>query len=118
MTAKQGGLLAACNDVPGLFGYTAAALLLYTGGKRVVRPIFLWIDTFSYEWFLTHVSSIMWAYYYLWIIYPTELEPKAETVKALVVLAVSIGVAWLFAWLMRILMKLIAGKPSTSLQQS
>lgn len=108
LMAKQGGLIAACNEVPSLIGYTAVVLMIYTAGKRVIRPIFLWVDTFSYEWFLTHVATIMWAYYYLDDFFTTDHSFKTELSWALVELGFSIAVAWVFSRLMRLLMKLIA----------
>ncbi len=112
LMAKQGGLFAACNDVPGLIGYSAAALLLYRVGKYVIRPIFLWVDTFSYEWFLTHVLTIMWAYYYIWLYFSfIGHSTKTELIRALVAMTFSIGVAWVFALLMRLLVRLITGYP-------
>ena len=105
LMAKQGGLIAAWNDVPGLIGYMALILLIYMGGKRVIRPVFVWVDTFSYEWFLTHVASIMWAYYYLDRFFTNDHSTKTELCWALVEMVCSIAVAFLFSRLVRLLMK-------------
>lgn len=43
------------NDVPGLFGYGALALLLYSFGADWFRSIFRGLSTISYPWYLMHI---------------------------------------------------------------
>ena len=97
--AKCGGLIGAFNDVPALIGYTAAVLILYCIGKRVLQPVFLWIDGFSYEWFLVHVDSIMWGYYY------ARKATQIELLRALAATAFSMVIAWIFSQVVKLLMK-------------
>ena len=99
VTAMAGGWAAACNDVPALFGYGSAALLLYHFGRRVIRPLFLWIDTISYEWFLVHTEVIARFYGYFGDRIPSEV------LKAVLATACSLAVAWVYAKLIRWLMK-------------
>ena len=99
MTAMHGGWAAAFNDVPALIGYGSAALLLYHFGRRVIRPVFLWIDTISYEWFLVHTEVMARFYGHLGDRIPNEV------LKAVLATACSLAVAWVYAQLIRRLMK-------------
>ena len=82
LMVKLGGYWQAFNDVPALIGYMATVLLLYAGGKRVLQPLFLWIDGFSYEWFLVHVDGVKFGYYYIddWL--PNETPELIRVVGA------------------------------------
>ena len=95
-----GGIAAAFNDVPALLGYTSAVLIFYQAGKHVLQPVFLWIDTISYEWFLVHVDAIMWGYYY------SRQMTENEFLRAFAATAFSLAAAWLFAILVKLTMKL------------
>ncbi|MBR4474199.1 MAG: acyltransferase [Oscillospiraceae bacterium] len=99
--AMQGGWAAAFNDIPSLIGYGSAALLLYTFGKRIIRPLFLKIDTISYEWFLVHTIVIARFYRYF------GSQIQSEALKAALATACSLVVAWIYAKLIRRLMKLL-----------
>ncbi len=99
VTAMAGGWAAAFNDVPALFGYGSAALLLYHFGRRIVRPLFLWIDTISYEWFLVHTEVMARFYGYFGERIPSEV------LKAVLATACSLAVAWVYAKLIRWLMR-------------
>ena len=99
VTAMAGGWAAAFNDVPALFGYGSAALLLYHFGRRIVRPLFLWIDTISYEWFLVHTEVMARFYGYFGDRIPSEV------LKAVLATACSLAVAWVYAKLIRWLMR-------------
>ena len=80
-------------------GYGSAALLLYHFGRRVIRPVFLWIDTISYEWFLVHTEVMVRFYGHLGHRIPNEV------LKAVLATACSLAVAWVYAQLIRRLMK-------------
>ena len=95
LTAVRGGWAAAFNDVPALFGYGSAALLLWHYGKRILRPVFLWVDGISYEWFLVH-TSVMARFYGT-----VGTRIGSEFVKAVCAAALSLLVAWLYARLIR-----------------
>ena len=99
LTAMHGGWAAAFNDVPALIGYGSAALLLYHFGRRIIRPVFLWIDTISYEWFLVHTEVMARFYGHLGDRIPNEV------LKAVLATACSLAVAWLYAQVIRRLMK-------------
>ena len=96
LMVKLGGYFQAFNDVPALIGYMATVLLLYAGGKRVLRPLFLWIDGFSYEWFLVHVDGVKFGYHYIdhWL--PDETPELVRT-----------GGAFLFSILAALLLRLL-----------
>lgn len=51
------------NDVPGLFGFTSAALLLMKNSN--IKKIFLYVSHFSYELFLIHVFVFRVVFHYL-----------------------------------------------------
>ena len=101
---KLGGYWQAFNDVPALIGYTAAALLLYAGGKHVIRPVFLWVDGFSYEWFLVHVDGVKFGYYYIDKWMPNETP---ELVRVTFAFFFSIVAAWALVLLVRAVNRLI-----------
>ena len=98
VTALQGGWAAAFNDIPALFGYGSAALLLYHFGRRILRPLFLWIDTISYEWFLVH-TEVMARFYGSF-----GDRISSEVLKAVLATGCSLAVAWVYAKLIRWLM--------------
>lgn len=98
--AMRGGWIAIFNDVPGLIGYASMVLLLYCCGKHVLRPIFAWVDTISYEWFLIHVDTIMWAYYF------GRQHTDNELLLAVGAIAFSLTLAWIFSWVVRAIMKI------------
>jgi len=95
VTALQGGWAAAFNDIPALFGYGSAALLLYHFGRRILRPLFLWIDTISYEWFLVH-TEVMARFYGSF-----GDRISSEVLKAVLATGCSLAVAWVYAKLIR-----------------
>jgi len=95
VTALQGGWAAAFNDIPALFGYGSAALLLYHFGRRILRPLFLWIDTISYEWFLVH-TEVMARFYGSF-----GDKISSEVLKAVLATGCSLVVAWVYAKLIR-----------------
>ena len=99
--AVRGGIVAAFNDIPGLIGYTSVVLILWQTGRRVLRPVFLWVDTISYEWFLVHVDAIMWGYYY------ARQITESELLRAVMATAFSLVIAWLFALVVKLLLKLL-----------
>ena len=101
---KLGGYWQVFNDVPALIGYTATALLLYAGGKHVIRPVFLWIDGFSYEWFLVHVDGVKFGYYYIDKWTPNETP---ELVRVTFAFFFSIATAWLLVLLVRLVNRLL-----------
>ena len=100
---KLGGYWQAFNDVPALIGYMATALLLYTCGKHVIRPIFLWVDQFSYEWFLVHVDGVKFGYHYIdhWI--PDE---SPELIRVIFAFFFSMAAAWVLLLLVRLVDRL------------
>ena len=110
LMVKRGGYWQAFNDVPALIGYTATVLLLYAGGKHVLRPLFLWIDGFSYEWFLVHVDGVKFGYHYIdhWLPYESP-----ELIRT--------GGAFLFslaaALLLRLLVRLVNRLPGLNGEQ-
>ena len=87
--------MAAFNDIPALFGYGSAALLLWNYGKRIVRSLFLWLDGISYEWFLVHTS--VFARFYGNV---RQLLPH-EGLLAVLALILSVAAAWIYALIMR-----------------
>lgn len=95
VTALQGGWAAAFNDIPALFGYGSMALLLYHFGRRILRPLFLWIDTISYEWFLVH-TEVMARFYGSF-----GDRISSELLKAVLATGCSLVVAWVYAKLIR-----------------
>jgi peptidoglycan/LPS O-acetylase OafA/YrhL len=95
VTALQGGWAAAFNDIPALFGYGSAALLLYHFGRRILRPLFLRIDTISYEWFLVH-TEVMARFYGSF-----GDRISSEVLKAVLATGCSLAVAWVYAKLIR-----------------
>lgn len=97
----RGGMVAAFNDVPALLGYSASILLLYRFGRYVFQPVFLWVDTISYEWFLVHVDAIMWGYFF------ARQATENEFLRALAATANSLVGAWGFSLLIRLLMKIL-----------
>ena len=99
VTARLGGIFAACNDIPALFGYGSAVLLLCRFGKHLLRPAFLWIDGISFEWFLVHVDAIMWAYHF------ARQMTEIELIRALIATAFSLAAAWIFSRLVRLVMR-------------
>ena len=101
MMTIQGGMIAAFNDVPALMGYSTAVLLLYRFGRYVFQPVFLWVDTISYEWFLVHVDAIMWGYFF------ARQATENEFLRALAATANSLVGAWGFSLLIRLLMKIL-----------
>lgn len=52
-TGMKGGILALYNDYFGLLGYLFLALILYK--MLFSNKLFVWINTFSYEWYLIHI---------------------------------------------------------------
>ena len=99
MLAKLGGWFAAFNDVPALFGYGCSVLLLWNYGKRLLRPVFLWVDGISYEWFLVH-TSVFARFYGNMRRYMTN-----EVLLAVSAFALSLAVAVLYAKLVRLILK-------------
>ena len=95
VTALQGGWAAAFNDIPALFGYGSMALLLYHFGRRILRPLFLRIDTISYEWFLVH-TEVMARFYGSF-----GDRISSEVLKAVLATGCSLVVAWVYAKLIR-----------------
>ena len=95
LMAMIGGWAAAFNDIPALFGYGSAALLLWFYGKRVIYQFFLWIDGISYEWFLVHTT--VFARFYGNV---RQLLPY-EGLLAMFALLLSIAAAWIYAALMK-----------------
>ena len=102
LMATLGGLVAAFNDIPALVGYGSTALLLWNYGKQIVRPIFLWIDGLSYEWFLVHTT--VFARFYGNI---RPLLPH-EGLLALLAMGLSIIVAWIYSYFIRLVMQIAA----------
>jgi len=98
LMVKLGGYWQAFNDVPALVGYMATVLLLYAGGRHVLRPLFLWIDGFSYEWFLVHVDGVKFGYYYIdrWI--PDE---SPELIRVVFAFLFSLAAALMLRLLVR-----------------
>ena len=96
---KLGGYWQAFNDVPALIGYMATALLLYACGKHVIRPIFLWVDQFSYEWFLVHVDGVKFGYHYIDHWTPNETP---ELVRVVFAFFFSMAAAWVLLFLVRL----------------
>ena len=92
------------NDVPALIGYMATALLLYACGKHVIRPVFLWVDQFSYEWFLVHVDGVKFGYHYIdhWI--PDE---SPELIRVVFAFLFSLAAALLLRLLVRLVNRLL-----------
>ena len=82
----------------------ATALLLYTCGKHVIRPIFLWVDQFSYEWFLVHVDGVKFGYHYIdhWI--PDE---SPELIRVVFAFFFSMAAALLLRLLVRLVNRLL-----------
>ena len=101
LLARSGGLIRAYNDIPALFGYGAAVLLAFRYGVHVLKPVFLWLDGISFEWYLVHVDAIMWTYYF------AKMFTDSEWLRALCATGFSIAAAWLFSQLVRTVMKLI-----------
>ena len=99
--AIKGGWFAVFNDIPALFGYGSAALLLWFYGKQVLRPLFLWIDGFSYEWYLVHIT--VFARFYGSI----RQYLSSELLLALLAMLISIAVAWLYSKLIRYFVKML-----------
>ncbi len=101
---KLGGYWQAFNDVPALIGYMATALLLYACGKHVIRPVFLWVDQFSYEWFLVHVDGVKFGYHYIdhWI--PDE---SPELIRVVFAFFFSMVAALLLRLLVRLVNRLL-----------
>ncbi|MCR5087955.1 MAG: acyltransferase [Oscillospiraceae bacterium] len=96
LSVKLGGWAAVFNDVPGTLGYTALALQLYQYGKRVIRPVGLWLNTVSYEWYLTHVLAFGCSY--------RCFRPllRNETVLAVLAFLCSLLFAWGYAAIIRL----------------
>jgi peptidoglycan/LPS O-acetylase OafA/YrhL len=65
----------------------------------VLQPLFLWIDGFSYEWFLVHVDGVKFGYYYIddWL--PNETPELIRVVGAFLF---SIAAALLLRLLVRL----------------
>lgn len=99
LMAMLGGLAAAFNDIPALVGYGSTALLLWNYGEQIARPIFLWINGISYEWFLVHTT--VFARFYGNI---RPLLPH-EGLLALLALGLSIIAAWIYSYIIRIIMQ-------------
>ena len=95
LMAMAGGWVSTFNDIPALFGYGSAALLLWNYGKRIARSLFLWLDGISYEWFLVHTS--VFARFYGNV---RQLLPH-EGLLAVLALILSVAVAWIYAILMK-----------------
>ena len=123
--AVTGGLAAAFNDLPAFFGYGAFALLLYACCRRVIRPVFLRVDTISYEWFLVHVLSFSVCYEIFRAIGRRFQESSlgvlagagrmplpagAEFLLAVLAVVVSLVFAWLYSRLLLSLRLREAGK--------
>ena len=116
--AMAGGIAAAFNDLPAFFGYAAFAFLLYSLCRRVVRPLFMRVDTFSYEWFLVHVLAFSMSYEIYRMVgkcFPDgflsvlaeagkgRLPGGAEFLLAILAIAFSISIALLYARLLHVL---------------
>ena len=101
LMALHGGWAAAFNDIPALFGYGSGVLLLWNYGKRMARPLFLWLDGISYEWFLVHTSVFARLY--------GNVRPylQHEIFLAVLALLLSIAVAWLYAEMIKRVLKII-----------
>ena len=97
--SMRGSMAAAFNDPPALFGYGSAALLLYQYGRRLIRTLFLKLETISYEWYLVHIEVI--ARFYSG---PGRYIP-GEVAKAVLAVLCSLAVAWVYARLIRWLMQ-------------
>ena len=56
-TGIKGGILKLYNDIPSLMGYLSLALLLYLLGNHLkwIHSIFIYINKYSYEWYLVHM---------------------------------------------------------------
>lgn len=99
ITTILGGWAAAFNDVPALFGYGSAVMLLWYYGNRVLAPVFLKIDRISYEWFLVHTS--VFARFYG----TARGVISSEFLLAVLALTLSIGFAWAYSLLILKLQK-------------
>ena len=99
LMALKGGWFAAFNDVPALFGYGSAALLLWYYGKRLVRTVFLQIDSISYEWFLVHTTVFTWLYRLF------RPHMTSEVLLALLAVILSLIVAWIYARFLRLVLQ-------------
>ncbi len=90
----KGGYVSVFNDIPGLLGYGATALLLYHYGERLLRPVFCSIDTVSYEWYLLHTAVISQFYAY------SRPVIHSEFLLAVSATLLSLLAAWLYAQLL------------------
>ncbi|SEN22072.1 hypothetical protein SAMN05216436_11347 [bacterium A37T11] len=61
----KGGVYKMFNDVPSLIGYLFISLLIYRYSKNVIGRLFIWVATFSYEWYLVHMLVISTCIYFL-----------------------------------------------------
>ncbi|MCR5138157.1 MAG: acyltransferase [Oscillospiraceae bacterium] len=95
LMSRLGGWAAAFNDLPGFFGYASLVILLYMYGERILRPLFLWVDTLSYEWFLVHVLIFSNFYGVMRAFIGNEL------LLAVGAVSVSLLAAWAFAWILK-----------------
>ena len=70
----------------------------------MIRPVFLWVDRFSYEWFLVHVDGVKFGYHYIdhWI--PDE---SPELIRVVFAFLFSVAAALLLRLLVRLVNRLL-----------
>ncbi|WP_292185787.1 acyltransferase family protein [Butyrivibrio sp.] len=79
----KGGWLKVFNDIPALFGYGTLGLLLYQ--CKMLRRLFIWIGSISYEWYLVHI-----------LVFVLASTINKNALIALMVLLCSIMVAYVY----------------------
>lgn len=97
------------NDIPGLFGYTALALLL--SNITFIKTFCIKVSSFSYEFYLVHMGIFSALFYFF---APQSLV--LQCIVAAIALIVSIAAAYLYHVVIRTYNNWKEGK--TSLKQS
>jgi peptidoglycan/LPS O-acetylase OafA/YrhL len=63
-TGIKGGILKLYNDVPSLIGYLSLALLIYSFKIKQINGFFIYINKFSYEWYLVHILIFICVFHF------------------------------------------------------
>jgi peptidoglycan/LPS O-acetylase OafA/YrhL len=65
ITGLKGGIFKLYNDIPTLFGYLSLSLLIYSFDIKWLNHFFIYTNSFSYEWYLTHILVFTVIFQYL-----------------------------------------------------
>ena len=90
-----GAVLKAFNDVFSTFAFGGVCVLIFR--LRFLRPLWRWINSFSYEWYLTHFLVMV----VLYLVFPASLNLLAGGLTLLLGAVISLGLSRLMPYFYR-----------------